>query len=353
MRDRNEFDCAVTEERDRLPLFSICIPAYNSQDTIARCLGSIACQTFTDYEVVVVDDGSDVPLELSVGALGGLDGSRARLIRQDNQGTYAARQTAIKAARGRYVWCVDSDDRLASPDALKMLVMAMESSSNPDIVFFKIRRENGTYMFDYSRLGTSGPISKRSATGFYSKHPFWNSLCCLVFRRELLDAFPKRPRLVMAEDGLLKAEILARAETFVLLDEPLYLYHQNPGSKLNSLFEVSDFNDRVYVACQVHGMLGPLGISEEQWAALYCWYLSSSAYEVAKDPRRGRPERLRLYEQFCQAELCDLALSYEHVDLPQRDLVCLEACRDGKWGRLDVILKARHLASELKQALRR
>lgn len=353
MKSCCENDSIAIEEEERPPLFSLCVPAYNSQGTITRCLDSIARQAFTDYEVIIVDDGSDVPLELSMEALGGLHENRICLIRQDNQGTYAARQAAIRAAHGRYVWCVDSDDCLAGPDVLKALAQALEGDSYPDVMVFNARREDGSCRFDYACLGASGPIPKRQVVGFYSTFPFWNPVWCLVFRREILSSFPERPRLVMAEDGLLKAEILAYAETFALIDESLYLYNNTAGSKVNSLFENSDFYDRVYVACQVHGMLGLLGISEEQWASLYGWYLSSSVYEVAKDPRRSRSERLRLYAQFCRAELCDVVLSYEQVNLPQRDLACLKACRAGKWGQLDALLKARHLMSKLKKFIGR
>ena len=88
------------------PFLSICIPAYNAQDTVEGCLGSIAEQSFDDYEVVVVDDGSMEPLVLGDDQLSGLDSSRVKLIRQENKGTYAARQKAIGEACGRYVFCM-------------------------------------------------------------------------------------------------------------------------------------------------------------------------------------------------------------------------------------------------------
>lgn len=90
-----------------MPKVSVVVPAYNRADFVGETLDSILAQTYTDYEVIVVDDGStdDTPTVLAK-----YRGKNVRVIRQENQGEGAARNTGIFAAQGEYIAFVDSDD---------------------------------------------------------------------------------------------------------------------------------------------------------------------------------------------------------------------------------------------------
>lgn len=134
----------------RIPCqISICIPCYNQEQYIGECLDSILAQTFDDYEIIVVDDGST-------------DGSAAivqkyadrcpvlRLIKQKNQGVVSARNNAISAACGQYIYPLDADDKLA-PDCLEKLYQVM-SSGKVDVVYSLAERfgeETGILPVDF------------------------------------------------------------------------------------------------------------------------------------------------------------------------------------------------------------
>jgi glycosyltransferase involved in cell wall biosynthesis len=91
-----------------MPFFSVVIPVYNRARSLSEALASIREQTFQDFEIVVVDDGSsDDPQS----AIDQVADPRIRLIRQENKGGGAARNTGIDAARGRFIAFLDSDDR--------------------------------------------------------------------------------------------------------------------------------------------------------------------------------------------------------------------------------------------------
>src|SRR5574337_278681 len=87
-------------------LFSIVIPTYNRVDLLARTLDSVWRQLFTDFEVVVVDDGSSDGTQAYLRSLG----DRIRVVQQANSGPGAARNAGIRTARGKYVALLDSDD---------------------------------------------------------------------------------------------------------------------------------------------------------------------------------------------------------------------------------------------------
>jgi glycosyltransferase involved in cell wall biosynthesis len=98
---------AAARPLDRRPAVSVIVPCYNGERFLDSLMASLACQTFQDFEIVIVDDGSDD--EATTRKLASLT-DRARVIRQDNRGPAAARNTAILAARADIVAMVDCDD---------------------------------------------------------------------------------------------------------------------------------------------------------------------------------------------------------------------------------------------------
>jgi glycosyltransferase involved in cell wall biosynthesis/CelD/BcsL family acetyltransferase involved in cellulose biosynthesis len=89
-----------------MPLISIVMPTYNRGDTIQRAIASIHAQSWSDWELLVVDDGST---DDTASRLAGLD-PRIRFLRQENQGVTAARNTGLAAVKGELVAFLDSDD---------------------------------------------------------------------------------------------------------------------------------------------------------------------------------------------------------------------------------------------------
>jgi len=105
-----------------IPCVSVIIPVYNGAATIDRALKSVFDQTFTDYEIVICDDGStdDTPLVLAK------YGDRLRVVRQPNRGLPAARNAAVAASRGEFLALIDHDDEWL-PQKLELVVAAMRS----------------------------------------------------------------------------------------------------------------------------------------------------------------------------------------------------------------------------------
>ncbi len=103
-------------------MISVVIPLYNKEKSIATTLDSVLAQSYTDYEVIVVDDGST---DNSANIVRELTNEKIRLISQPNSGVSAARNTGIMAAKGAYVAFLDGDD-IWDKDFLKTMVGLIE-----------------------------------------------------------------------------------------------------------------------------------------------------------------------------------------------------------------------------------
>ncbi len=121
-------------------MISIIIPSYNTpKEWLSECLSSIAAQTFTDWEALIVDDASPIPVLVSDLPGAGAD-PRFRIVRHDrNRGPAAARNTAVAHSQGELLFMMDSDD-LIEPETLSDLTDALASDPEADCVHvdFKI-----------------------------------------------------------------------------------------------------------------------------------------------------------------------------------------------------------------------
>jgi len=122
----------MRNDRERLPAVSVIIPAFCASRDIPDALASVFAQTFSDFEVVVVDDGSP-DREALVEAIAPYR-LRIRYIEQSNQGAGAARNAAIRIARGRYLAFLDADDRW-TPDFLRQQVGYLDAHVDVALVY--------------------------------------------------------------------------------------------------------------------------------------------------------------------------------------------------------------------------
>jgi Glycosyl transferase family 2 len=116
-----------------MPLFSVIIPVYNRANLVGSALDSVLAQDFSDYELIVVDDGSTDQTAEVIGRYAAEHPGRIISLRQSNGGPGAARNTGIAAARGRYVAFLDSDD-LWFPWALSCHAKAIQEFGSPSLI---------------------------------------------------------------------------------------------------------------------------------------------------------------------------------------------------------------------------
>lgn len=129
------------------PLVSIITPAYNAEGHLPAALASVLEQTFADWEMIVVNDGST---DGTAAFLDTLDHPSIRVIHQSNAGVSAARNSGLDVARGQYVTFLDADDRLP-PDSLAIRTHFLDTHPTVDIVNGGVEFTRGCESIRHSR----------------------------------------------------------------------------------------------------------------------------------------------------------------------------------------------------------
>jgi Glycosyltransferases involved in cell wall biogenesis len=147
---------------DRVPVVSVIIPAYNVAPFIGDTLRSVLAQTFSEYEVIIINDGSPDTVELETVLAPYLD--RITYLKQHNQGAGAARNTGLRAARGEFVAFLDGDDEWV-PTFLEKQIRLIRSGPGYDLVYADAQlfgnspKARGTVM---QREPSDGPVTFES-----------------------------------------------------------------------------------------------------------------------------------------------------------------------------------------------
>ena len=336
------------------PFFSICIAAYNVGGSFDDCLRSIASQDCRDYEVIVVDDGSAVPVEIGRRIAESIPSVRVERI--TNSGPYAARQRAFDVARGEVIVCVDSDDMLLDSAMLSKLKMGFVQH-DADIVLYNAtstKRYRDKFL-DLSTLGDGGSVEVDAVWDLYTKGYSLNSLWCKAFKRTLYTkGDKKRPRLLMAEDRLQSLEIMGCARSYWLIDEPLYFYRPNPASTTNAGYIPDYFAQACYVEEEVVAFMEGHGMPLGGWARYFLSYTSSALLGMRYNRSLNFKARRCSYASARSEHIVELAS--EHCgagSLPKVDALRLRLLLDNRYAALDASMLPWRIGSGIKRLVRR
>ncbi|MDQ3629592.1 MAG: glycosyltransferase [Actinomycetota bacterium] len=211
---------------------SVIIPVYQVERYVADCLDSVLAQTYAHLDVVVVDDGSTDGSAAIVAGYAQRD-DRVRVIRQDNAGLGAARNTGIQHARGQFVTFLDSDDTVP-PSSYATMVDALVSSGSDFVVGALLKQINGEYRVP----GWMVPLHRTRRTGVcIDEVPemlpnifAWNKM----FRRTFWDrAALAFPHGVSYEDHVPMTTALLSARCFDVLPDVVYRWRTRDDDSLS------------------------------------------------------------------------------------------------------------------------
>lgn len=210
-----------------MELVSIIIPVYNTASYLHRCLGSIKDQTYTNLEIILVDDGSTDRSGEICREYVGLD-KRFKYYYQNNSGVSAARNLGLLKATGKYVSFVDSDDWVCA-DFIEELVEAI-GAKKADIAVCGFRMTDGDNIFEIVDPETEVLFDKQSlALNFWSycNNSLWNSPCNKLFLRcKIMHEFDCS--MNCGEDMRFNMQYMTDAERIVVIPKSGYYYYKPP-----------------------------------------------------------------------------------------------------------------------------
>ncbi len=217
--------------------FSVVVPVYNVQEYLRECIDSILAQTFTDYEVLLVDDGSTDTSPQICDEYAQKD-DRVRAIHNRNGGASAARNTGFKEAKGDYILCIDSDDFFTDTGCFRKIYAAAQDK---DVVLFKYQKyfdeekRFGKCAFSYTGIDEADTVAT-VVDKLVNADAFFGMAWMKCIRRQLIadnDLYFKEG--IVAEDIDWNYALYCCAQTIAAIDEPFIAYRQRENSVTSAL----------------------------------------------------------------------------------------------------------------------
>ena len=313
-----------------LPKVSVIVPVYNTARFLRRCISSIREQTYSNIEIICVDDGSTDSSPDILRAFSEGDG-RIKLVRHEkNFGLFRARLTGVKASSGDYIAFVDSDDYI-NEDFIRCLARRAVSGGY-DIVMGRCVPENtegkrwthAQYesMKIPDRFGGEVLSEYLSQEGYcFLWHAVWNKL----YRAELFNAAMPffegiGEHIIMGEDILFSTVLHYYARSFSSVDFAYYFYLQHGAASTAGACKVSRFeknlSDLALVFSHTERFLSERGVSGEnighfrEWRRLYSRFWCDNI----RSSRLSALDKRRMLKRLCQAFSVERAEATERAD---------------------------------------
>ena len=216
-----------------MPKASVIVPVYNVEKYLEECLDSIMNQTYQDFELILIDDGSE---DLS----GKICDEYAKkydnimVIHQENQGQAAARNNGVKIARAEWVMFVDSDD-VIHQDLLKFLFESVMSSNSRMAVANRIKSEviPKDFFKNYSFVYKTDDVDAKMLENYFDAKDYfyWAPFPSLI-NKKVLETIPF-PEGRIYEDNAIGCQLLFKAEKISRIPHVMYWYRENPSGTMN------------------------------------------------------------------------------------------------------------------------
>lgn len=276
------------------PLFSILMPVYNVEQYLSESIQSVLQQTFSEYELIIVDDGS-TDRSGEVCDKFAADDERIAVYHKVNGGLISARRFALRQAHGKYVVFLDSDDSLKT-NALQIIANYISQTDCDCIIY-------GFESVNEGKIVLSSPEEKFFQTSdkrsVYRKVFFdssYNALWRKAVKRSIFDgrSYSQYYRYAMGEDLLQSLEILDNSQTFLFIGERLYNYRVNPKSITHTInYRKYDFDYTIY--CKALDFLEEGKVLEEkeiqQYHAYCCELVVTDIYKILRSDIGSRNKK--------------------------------------------------------------
>lgn len=247
------------------PLISFIIPVYKVEAYLRGCIDSIRQQSFEDWEMILIDDGSPDNSGAICDEYASID-TRIKVIHQKNQGVAVARNQGLDTAQGEWIWFVDSDDYIVEGALQKLADTIHEHEC--DTIFFGLLHDNDGMV--------TNEHTNRTDIFDKEKDEFLQQVFCytnpaMLFSRSILQSqyirFTKGIR--MAEDLELQYKYLLFCKKPIQIADSLYVYqHRGDSATTNPQTEVNNMNDCLTVAANLAEFVRKFNLKESLWFSM-------------------------------------------------------------------------------------
>lgn len=227
-----------------IKLITVIIPVYNVEEYIRQCIDSVIGQTYTELEVILVDDGSTDSSGIICDEYVRKD-TRIKVIHKENGGLSSARNVALDIATGEYIAFVDSDDYLALDTFEKCYAKLLQT--NADVCMFSHYTTDGKEQIPqklpfkkefYNRVEVQELVFPKFFGATQDDDALEGFVCRQVFKRTIIgDTRFRSEREYFAEDVAFDIEVYNNVSSICIINEPLYFYRYVATSLSNKYRE--------------------------------------------------------------------------------------------------------------------
>ena len=222
--------------RERFPLVSVVVPAYNASKYIGQCIDSLLAQTYRRFEIVVVDDGSTDSTPDVLSGYAGLE--NVRIVRQENRGVSAARNAGLSLAKGEYVAFVDSDD-VVHPELLERCC-GLIGEYGCEFVLLTLAEFEDDENPDFKPVSRDGFDMVQDPLRYYLENGFKGGMSSMVVKRSQVEGLKFPVGVSKGEDLCFSYSLLRRLSKGARIREPVYFYRRTQGSLDRTAMTVND-----------------------------------------------------------------------------------------------------------------
>ena len=232
-----------------MPELSIIVPVYKVEKYLSKCIDSILAQTFTDFELILIDDGSPDRCGEICDEYAAKD-SRIIVIHQQNKGVSTARNAGLKIAKGKYIGFVDSDDWIEQEMYEQMLQTVKHNSAEIVTCGMRDWDENGNFLRDILKQEGECDRIEMLIQLFSSPDQLGGSCCNKVFQRSAIADiyFPEDAK--MLEDKMFLVAAYSKSKKNIKIKKPLYqvvevMTSATRNASVEPLFDILESSKRL------------------------------------------------------------------------------------------------------------
>ena len=309
-------------------LFSVIIPLYNTERYIKECIDSVLQQTEDDYELLIINDGSDDNSGNIADAYADCD-ARIKVIHQPNMGAFYTRCNVVEQAKGEYIVYLDADDTL-NRNALEVLRKNFEADVDMEMVIFRattfgdsVKKVNSDILFKNNTIfenESKKNLYKTLLSGF-SINPMWIK----AYKKDCLkvENLINYPKITMGDDIIQSLYPITNSKKVKYITDILYNYRIN-NSSMTSTFNSSVYTGFKYVYRDLRDYLKKWGMEDElhirMYFKRYLYSVSSISFYARNSIKGKKSDYLEMLDDIYNDNLFREAVenSYDQVTILRR-----------------------------------